>query len=132
MFRKNHEYPLSFTDCEMETIKNNLQSHHCLLTKSKAARLWGSCGDGVVGEGEDCDSGFLDKDKNLFSENECCDHKTCKYRKKDYKCWYGKCCKNCTIVDAKVCRKSVSECDLDEFCDGINPEVRRFALNSVS
>ncbi|KAF0985866.1 hypothetical protein HZS_7504, partial [Henneguya salminicola] len=94
-------------------------------------RLWGTCGDGVVGEGEDCDSGFLDKSKKLFSENECCDPKTCKYRQKGYNCWYGECCKKCKITSANVCRKSVAECDHLEVCDGINSEVCCYSFNPV-
>ncbi|KAF0986188.1 hypothetical protein HZS_2219, partial [Henneguya salminicola] len=40
------------------------------------------------------------RDKILFSENECCDPKTCKYRQIHYNCWYGKCCKKCKIARA--------------------------------
>uniref|UniRef100_A0A6G3ME85 Disintegrin and metalloproteinase domain-containing protein 25 (Trinotate prediction) n=1 Tax=Henneguya salminicola TaxID=69463 RepID=A0A6G3ME85_HENSL len=54
------KYPRSFTDCEMKNIKNNLKNYQCLSAKYIAPRLYETCGDGVVGEGEDCDSGYLD------------------------------------------------------------------------
>ncbi|KAF0992762.1 hypothetical protein HZS_7442 [Henneguya salminicola] len=109
------KYPRSFTDCEMKNIKNNLKNYQCLSAKYIAVQS-------IPNFSQDYMKLVEMEDKKLFSDNECCDQKTCKYKKTQYKCWHGECCKKCTIVKRKVCRNSIAECDNTEFCDGINSE----------
>ncbi|XP_076308141.1 zinc metalloproteinase-disintegrin-like MTP4 isoform X3 [Tachypleus tridentatus] len=73
------------------------------------------CGDGVLDEGEECDCGLKE-----YCTNPCCNASTCKLFV-NATCSSGECCDTATCKlkpSAAICRKSRSECDLPEFCNG--------------
>ncbi|XP_030058359.1 disintegrin and metalloproteinase domain-containing protein 9-like [Microcaecilia unicolor] len=74
------------------------------------------CGNRIVETGEQCDCGS----QKECAQNKCCEPGTCKFKTR-VECAHGNCCTNCKFAPAgKLCRPSVSECDLPEVCTGIS------------
>ncbi|KAJ1674512.1 hypothetical protein EV182_003132 [Spiromyces aspiralis] len=76
------------------------------------------CGNGIKEGDEECDCGTGDECDN----DPCCDSKTCKL-KNGAKCsdFNDLCCSNCQMRSkGTVCRPKVSECDVEETCDGVS------------
>ncbi|KYO37794.1 disintegrin and metalloproteinase domain-containing protein 9-like isoform A [Alligator mississippiensis] len=102
-----------FSNCTRAEYYNLIskQSKRCLLDISQAKRPKpeSKCGDGVVGEAEECDCG---------SHTEKCCQSNC-LRKPGARCVFGHCCKQCQFLkEGRLCRESSGECDLPEFCNG--------------
>ena len=97
---------------------------------------FGSCGNGIIDDGEECDCG------TQCSPNSCCSPVTCRL-KADAQCESGPCCDNCKVrlmhfffrgkyINVKcllllmlqflpantICRGATNECDLSEVCNG--------------
>ncbi|KAK1794367.1 hypothetical protein P4O66_011255, partial [Electrophorus voltai] len=71
------------------------------------------CGNGILDPEEQCDCGLPGN-----CTNPCCDAATCTFTRGST-CAAGSCCKNCQLlVSGTLCRSSVNECDLPEFCLG--------------
>ncbi|XP_064465637.1 zinc metalloproteinase-disintegrin-like EoMP06 [Ornithodoros turicata] len=73
------------------------------------------CGNGFLEAGEQCDCG-----PPQMCNNDCCDGTTCKL-KPHAQCAMGACCDftTCKVKkSATLCRDTVTECDLPEYCDG--------------
>lgn len=75
------------------------------------------CGNGFLEKGEQCDCGPPE-----VCDNGCCDAATCKLKERAA-CAMGACCdvRTCQVKkSATLCRDSVTECDLPEYCDGVS------------
>lgn len=73
------------------------------------------CGNGIVDYDEDCDCGSIED-----CLNPCCDPMTCKFTDNST-CAHGDCCNLSTCRPFSVetiCRHSIDECDLPEYCNG--------------
>lgn len=76
----------------------------------------GICGNGFVEPGEECDCGLPENCRNT-----CCDPTTCRFTV-NATCATGECCnlRTCQFYKrGKVCRRADSECDLPEYCSGL-------------
>ncbi|XP_062858756.1 zinc metalloproteinase-disintegrin-like batroxstatin-1 [Trichomycterus rosablanca] len=116
---KSSVFPELFSDCSLDQLTTYLENadSSCLLDPPKSDRLYGGpvCGNAVLDLGEDCDCGTVEE-----CDDPCCNAATCKLTPGS-QCAEGKCCENCQIKRAgSVCRVSVNECDLDEFCTGLS------------
>ncbi|XP_023657116.2 disintegrin and metalloproteinase domain-containing protein 15 isoform X2 [Paramormyrops kingsleyae] len=91
----------------------------CLFNVPQPSRLLGGprCGNLYVEEGEECDCGLADE-----CNDPCCDFSTCKLAPGAQCSSDGICCDNCKLrMAGSVCRESLGECDLPEFCTGASP-----------
>ncbi|KAF9188739.1 hypothetical protein BGZ51_000337, partial [Haplosporangium sp. Z 767] len=120
-----------FSPCSIKTICSTLKSPTGSCLKPPGTRQIQSlepniCGNGIKENDEECDCGSAEE----CAKNPCCDGKTCKFKKGavcDDK--NDDCCLNCKIRSAgTVCRKAISECDIEEVCTGNNatcpPDIR--------
>lgn len=108
----------SFSNCSLkgleETLSRGLGS--CLLNVPRTLYGGPVCGDGIVGGDEECDCGTAQE--CTAKENACCDHVNCKLRA-HAQCADGPCCERCRFKKSRtVCRETVNECDIPEFCTG--------------
>lgn len=109
--------PRHWSQCSVDQL--NLAFHHgmnhCLKNKPKKLFDSPTCGNGFVEPGEECDCGLPE-----FCDNACCDPNTCRLHT-NATCATGECCDLSTCLPktaGSICRKSDSECDLPEFCNG--------------
>ncbi|KAG0022316.1 hypothetical protein BGZ81_008574 [Podila clonocystis] len=75
------------------------------------------CGNGLKETGEECDCGSAED----CAKDPCCDGPTCKY-KTGAVCddLNDSCCLNCQMRPAgQVCRRAISECDIEEVCTAV-------------
>ncbi|PVU99667.1 hypothetical protein BB560_005470 [Smittium megazygosporum] len=113
----------NFSPCSIkymcQLVRNSFSS--CLVDPGTKPTLGTAmCGNGIVEGDEQCDCGSEEQCAN----DPCCDGKTCKL-KSDAQCSDSNnlCCKNCKIVSkGTVCRSKVSECDIEEICDGVSSD----------
>ncbi|KAF1744577.1 hypothetical protein MXB_1942 [Myxobolus squamalis] len=114
--------PKSIEDCKMYQLLGKIDKYPCLKKPIAIKRLFSTCGDGVIDEGEDCDCAFGgNKLCNILSgDNKCCNMDTCKFSNKTFKCSRGQCCDQC---QNKMCRASLGNCDMPEYCNGTYNEV---------
>ena len=71
------------------------------------------CGNNLVEEGEDCDCGNRES-------CDCCDAATCTFAA-EAECFDGDCCSNCKLRKVgSQCRGTENDCDLAEYCNGID------------
>uniref|UniRef100_A0A8C5Z6W5 Disintegrin and metalloproteinase domain-containing protein 25-like n=1 Tax=Marmota marmota marmota TaxID=9994 RepID=A0A8C5Z6W5_MARMA len=110
------------TICIMYPEKSNgIKFSNCsyaeIAPKQEDILKWTGCGNDVVEEGEECDCGS----PTLCSNHPCCSENcTLKF---GTECASGLCCEDCLLLPpGKVCRETVSECDLPEWCNGTSPE----------
>ncbi|KAI9024900.1 Metallo-peptidase family M12-domain-containing protein [Phycomyces nitens] len=104
----------AFSPCSINTICSGFPNLGTCLQEpnSKTTQTLQMCGNGLVEDGEECDSGGEDSD--------CCDAKTCKFKAgaicDDYN---DLCCDKCQFRPSSYsCRPSSSECDIAEYCTG--------------
>ncbi|XP_075865795.1 disintegrin and metalloproteinase domain-containing protein 8 isoform X2 [Microcebus murinus] len=91
----------------------------CLANAPDLGRLVGGpvCGNRFVERGEQCDCGPPED-----CQNRCCNATTCQLAA-GAECAQGACCHECRVKPvAEPCRPAKDECDLEEFCDGRQPE----------
>ncbi|XP_053346980.1 disintegrin and metalloproteinase domain-containing protein 9-like [Clarias gariepinus] len=108
----------SFSTCSDQDFQNLVQRGGglCLLNVPTNIITKAQCGNGVLEEGEECDCGTPQT-----CTNKCCNAATCTLTKGSA-CATGLCCQDCQfMVSGAVCRSSVNECDLPEFCNGSSP-----------
>jgi len=112
--------PYKFSDCSFKQFQRWMEqgSALCLLNRPSELGPFGTCGNGVIDDNEDCDCGS----EATCESNPCCSPITCKL-KIDAECSSGPCCDNCRMKPkGTMCRHAVGECDLDEFCPGDSGE----------
>ena len=107
-----------FSNCSLkglyETLSRGLGS--CLFNVPRTLYGGPVCGDGIVGGDEECDCGTAQE--CAAEGNACCDHVTCKLYA-HVQCAGGPCCERCMFKKSgSVCRETVNECDIPEFCTG--------------
>ncbi|XP_059084757.1 uncharacterized protein LOC131881812 isoform X4 [Tigriopus californicus] len=111
--------PYKFSACSSEQFQQWMGDGHalCLLNKPNQLADFGSCGNGVIDDGEDCDCGSTEE---CESKDPCCDPVTCRL-KRESECSTGPCCDSCKLRPAGFpCRESNNECDLTEICTGFS------------
>ncbi|XP_036105672.1 disintegrin and metalloproteinase domain-containing protein 2-like [Molossus molossus] len=109
-----------FSNCSIEGFtrfiskpKSQCLENHPPLDPSYKAAV---CGNRKVEEGEECDCGTTEQCGK--TQNKCCEAGTCKL-KAGYKCDEETCCEFCNYkAKGQLCRSTVDECDLPEFCNG--------------
>ncbi|XP_007485362.1 disintegrin and metalloproteinase domain-containing protein 30-like [Monodelphis domestica] len=104
-----------FSNCSFADYFEKRSAYEkCMSLVPKGKRnLFAKCGNKVVEGNEQCDCGTW-KD---CEQDRCCEPR-CKLKAKA-KCGFGLCCYNCKYqVAGKLCRPRISECDLEEFCNG--------------
>ncbi|KAM7534113.1 hypothetical protein Aperf_G00000108566 [Anoplocephala perfoliata] len=94
-----------------------------------------TCGNGIIDRGEECEplqqglpiglpqgtDGSFNMSLNSPASG-CCDPKTC-LADVHAVCVTGGCCRGCQIVArGRLCRPARDQCDLPEFCSGMEPE----------
>ncbi|KAG0349564.1 hypothetical protein BG004_004417 [Podila humilis] len=110
-----------FSPCSIKTMCTTIGSPtgQCLkppgtrTTQNSAENI---CGNGLKESGEECDCGSAED----CAKDPCCDGATCKY-KAGAVCddLNDSCCLNCKMRPAgQVCRRAISECDIEEVCTG--------------
>ncbi|XP_056627878.1 zinc metalloproteinase-disintegrin-like crotastatin isoform X2 [Triplophysa dalaica] len=113
-------FPDLFSDCSLEQMSVFLDNVNpvCLLNPPASDGLFGGtlrCGNDFLEDGEECDCGSV-----LDCDNPCCDAATCRLTEGS-QCAHGDCCDNCQMKSAgSLCRDSVNECDLVEYCTGLS------------
>ncbi|KAI1900829.1 hypothetical protein AGOR_G00053890 [Albula goreensis] len=108
----------NFSSCSADDFEKLILGNggSCLLNIPRPDEAYSApyCGNKLVDVGEECDCG---SDKEC-EKDPCCEAKTCKL-KSGAQCADGVCCKNCQFLPGgTVCRGSIDECDLAEYCNG--------------
>ncbi|XP_060795586.1 zinc metalloproteinase-disintegrin-like 8 [Neoarius graeffei] len=125
-------FPEQFSDCSLDQLSIFLENINpsCLLDRPSSDRIYGGpvCGNSFLDPGEECDCGTVEE-----CNNPCCNAKTCSFTEGS-QCAQGECCENCQIKQAgSLCRASVNECDLDEYCTGMSEKCPEdsFKMNGI-
>ncbi|XP_030611517.1 zinc metalloproteinase-disintegrin-like 2d [Archocentrus centrarchus] len=118
---KNEAFPEFFSSCSVAQLTEFLErSQPSCLQKPTSVRtiaVGPLCGNAMVEPGEECDCGTVEE-----CNNPCCDASTCRLTAGS-QCAHGECCENCQFKSSgSVCRESVSDCDLPEYCTGQSPD----------
>eukprot|EP00731_Ephydatia_muelleri_P019725 Em0012g550a len=108
--------PTKWSNCSLQFLSNGLNNANLgvCLTNDPAATVGAPvCGNGILEGNEICDCGTPKECKNP-----CCNATTCKLAT-GAQCTSGVCCASCKFKTyGTVCRPSVGECDINEFCSG--------------
>lgn len=88
--------PYKFSTCSSQQFNQWMGEGHalCLLNKPNQIAEFGSCGNGVVDEGEACDCGSAEQCQQI---DPCCDPVTCRLRR-EAECASGPCCDKCKVI----------------------------------
>ncbi|XP_077178748.1 disintegrin and metalloproteinase domain-containing protein 20-like [Paroedura picta] len=110
-------YSDKFSNCSHKDYYDLIKSGKawCMLPDGHPDKLKERtyCGNQVVDSREQCDCGS----KSNCESDPCC-QSGCKLRS-GVSCAFGECCSKCQHLPAgAVCRKSISICDLPEYCNG--------------
>ncbi|KAM9425807.1 zinc metalloproteinase-disintegrin-like jararhagin [Pholidichthys leucotaenia] len=110
-------FPELFSNCSMQQLTEFMERAQpsCLHNPGsiKTISEGPRCGNALLDPGEECDCGTVEECKNP-----CCDASTC-HLTAGSQCAHGECCDRCQLKPSgSVCRQSVSECDLTEYCTG--------------
>ncbi|XP_022098303.1 disintegrin and metalloproteinase domain-containing protein 12-like isoform X3 [Acanthaster planci] len=111
--------PTIFSSCSQADLEAALLKGlgACLFNYPKEIFQGPHCGNGFLEKGEECDCGTVEECKN-----ECCVPERCILHE-NATCANGECCEDCQLKEAGVrCRDEVNECDLPEYCTGIDNE----------
>ncbi|XP_074833083.1 disintegrin and metalloproteinase domain-containing protein 9-like [Carettochelys insculpta] len=105
-----------FSNCSRESYFNMIRKpgKTCLLNIPEK-KIFGTlmCGNGLIEDEEECDCGM----DEVCQRGGCC-LSNCTI-KRGAACVSGLCCKNCQLhKPGKICRESIGECDLPEYCNG--------------
>ncbi|KAM9822443.1 disintegrin and metalloproteinase domain-containing protein 9-like isoform X1 [Syngnathus typhle] len=108
----------NFSTCSADDFEKMLlrTGGSCLLNVPRPDEAYSApyCGNGLLDFGEDCDCGSAQE----CESDPCCEFETCRL-KPGAECAHGECCSSCRFrPGGTVCRASVDECDLPEFCNG--------------
>ena len=87
--------PYKFSTCSMQQFNQWMGDGHalCLLNKPNQIPDFGSCGNGIVDDGEACDCGGKENCERI---DPCCDPVTCRL-KRESECASGPCCSDCKV-----------------------------------
>ncbi|XP_014786167.1 disintegrin and metalloproteinase domain-containing protein unc-71 isoform X2 [Octopus bimaculoides] len=105
-----------FSDCSRKDLDTGLSMGmaSCMIHPQKSIFVE-TCGNNRVERGEECDCGTPEE---CALTDPCCDPSTCLLHTWA-SCNSGECCSNCTVLPRNyVCRASVTECDVPEYCTG--------------
>ncbi|XP_066879799.1 disintegrin and metalloproteinase domain-containing protein 8 isoform X2 [Kogia breviceps] len=113
-------FPRKFSHCSRADLETFVEKPRtaCLVVAPDPDRLVGGpvCGNRFVERGEQCDCGAPQD-----CQNRCCNASTCLLAK-GAECAYGTCCHECRVKPAgEPCRPAKDQCDLGEYCDGLQP-----------
>ncbi|CAM5074969.1 unnamed protein product [Natator depressus] len=105
-----------FSNCSRGFYFNTIRKpgKTCLLNIPEK-KIFGTqmCGNGIIEDEEECDCGM---DEVCLRGGCCLSNCTIK---PGAACVSGLCCKNCQLHrQGKICRESIGECDLPEYCNG--------------
>ncbi|CAM5073063.1 unnamed protein product [Natator depressus] len=105
-----------FSNCSRADYFNMIRKpgKTCLLNIPEK-KIFGTqmCSNGVIEDEEECDCGM---DEVCLRGGCCLSNCTIK---RGAACVSGLCCKNCQFhKQGKICRESIGECDLPEYCNG--------------
>jgi len=102
------------------TSKENYATYFCLFNNPAVVfQPEILCGNGLVEAGEQCDCGLAPSSE---CNPQCCSNTTCQLIN-SAQCAFGRCCDvpSCKLKPRyTVCRASVGECDLSEYCSGVD------------
>ncbi|KAL2761975.1 disintegrin and metalloproteinase domain-containing protein 2 isoform 2 precursor, partial [Daubentonia madagascariensis] len=110
-----------FSNCSMEDFAHFIskQKSQCLQNQPRldpSYKQQAVCGNELVEQGEDCDCGNAENCALIGTQ--CCNGDTCRFSAGS-KCAEGPCCDNCQYMSkTQICRSSLDECDLPEYCNG--------------
>ncbi|RKP09451.1 Metallo-peptidase family M12B Reprolysin-like-domain-containing protein, partial [Thamnocephalis sphaerospora] len=110
----------SFSPCSIREICNTYPTVGSCLTAPGQRKVMtvAMCGNGIKEGDEECDCGS-DQD---CAKDKCCDGATCKL-KAGANPRNDACCDNCQVKAAQqLCRGAISECDIEERCDGVSSQ----------
>ncbi|XP_053407048.1 disintegrin and metalloproteinase domain-containing protein 12-like isoform X3 [Mercenaria mercenaria] len=112
--------PTHWSSCSMLALQEAFEMgmDYCLRNLPEQLYEGPVCRNGFLEEGEECDCGMPED-----CLNKCCNASTCKLTPGSM-CASGGCCDLNTCkpkAAATLCRPSVGDCDLPEFCKGDNP-----------
>ncbi|XP_070540773.1 disintegrin and metalloproteinase domain-containing protein 12-like isoform X2 [Ptychodera flava] len=111
--------PTIWSSCSHEDFSAALEKGLGACLFDYPSEIYGGpfCGNGFKEEGEECDCGDVDT-----CDNPCCNPFNCTLHA-NATCAEGACCEDCQLKSAgTVCRDTVNECDLPEYCRGYTPE----------
>lgn len=107
-----------FSNCSVKGLQEGLSRGLGTCLFNVPDTLYGGplCGDGILGQGEECDCGTSQECKD--KGDTCCDHVTCKLRA-HAQCGSGACCEKCRFKKrGTLCRENANQCDIPETCTG--------------
>ncbi|XP_055952743.1 zinc metalloproteinase-disintegrin-like batroxstatin-3 [Argiope bruennichi] len=108
-----------FSNCSIQKYYETLDKGYGACLFNRPSMRMSICGNSIVEESEECDCG---PPEECAKHNPCCNPVTCKLIK-HAECSTGVCCKKCKLLSSDfLCRPSKGECDIPEFCNGIEGE----------